>query len=183
MLKQQAGGIFSASDGGSGEATGAGTGIGSRVAGAKETVPRDQTSILGVWNSGEYLGEVGTSGRFVRVVRPAYYLKLQRISGRRCGRDLSIERDAKVLKKINKGCCVTTVALITYVKKSVFDLLREMTRNCIKENITVQRSCSRRGVVVTNGVFSVNKGENGEGDHAERKRSSFNTPLEVMISC
>ena len=62
-LEQQAGGIFSASDGGRGEATGGGTGMGSGVIGAKDTIPRDQTSILGVWNSGEYLGEAGTSGR------------------------------------------------------------------------------------------------------------------------
>ena len=61
-LEQQAGGIFSASDGGS-EVTGGGTGIASGVEGAEETLPRDQTSILGVWNSGEYLGEAGTSGR------------------------------------------------------------------------------------------------------------------------
>ena len=47
-LEQQAGGISSASDGGSGEAAGGGTGIGSGVAGAEDTVPRDQTSILGV---------------------------------------------------------------------------------------------------------------------------------------
>ena len=62
-LEQQAGGIFSASDGGSGEAAGGGTGIASGVDGAEETAPRDQTSILGVWNSGEYSGEAGTSGR------------------------------------------------------------------------------------------------------------------------
>ena len=55
--------MFSASDGGSGEVTGGGTGIGSGVAGAEDTVPRDQTFILGVWTSGEYLGEPGTSGR------------------------------------------------------------------------------------------------------------------------
>ena len=62
-MEQQAGGIFSASDEGRGEATGGGTGIASGVEGAKETVPRDGTSILGVWNSREYSGEVGTSGR------------------------------------------------------------------------------------------------------------------------
>ena len=62
-LEQQAGGMFSASDGGRGEAIGGGTGIGSRVTGAEDTIPRDQTSMLGVWNSGEYLGEVGTSGK------------------------------------------------------------------------------------------------------------------------
>ena len=55
--------MFSLSDGGSGEATGGGTGIGSGVTGAEDMSPRDQTSILGVWNSGEYLGEAGTSGR------------------------------------------------------------------------------------------------------------------------
>ena len=55
--------MFSVSDEGSGEMTGGGTRIGSGVAGAEETLPRDQTSILGVWNSGEYLGEAGTSGR------------------------------------------------------------------------------------------------------------------------
>ena len=62
-LEQQGGGMFSLSDGGSGEVTGGGTRIGSGVAGAKDTVPRDRTSILGVWNSGEYLGEARTSGR------------------------------------------------------------------------------------------------------------------------
>ena len=62
-LEQQTGEIFSASDEGSGEATGGGTRVASGVEGAEETVPRDQTSILGVWNSGEYLGEAGTSGR------------------------------------------------------------------------------------------------------------------------
>ena len=62
-LEQQAGGIFSASDGGSGEAAAGGTRIGSGVVGAEDTIPRDQTSILGVWNSGEYLGEAGTPGR------------------------------------------------------------------------------------------------------------------------
>ena len=87
------------------------------------------------------------------------------------------------MKEINKSSCVTTVALIAYVEKSIFNLLRKMTRNCIKENITVQRSCSRGGVVITNGVFSVDKGEYGESDCAERKRSSFNAPLKVMISC
>ena len=87
------------------------------------------------------------------------------------------------MKEINKGGCVTTVALIAYVEKSVFNLLRKMTRNYVKENITVQHSCSRRGVVITNGVFGVDKGEYGESDHAERKRSSFNAPLKVMISC
>ena len=55
-LEQQAGGIFSTSDGGRGEATGGGTGIGLGVEGAEETVLREQTSILGVWNSGEYSG-------------------------------------------------------------------------------------------------------------------------------
>ena len=59
-LEQQAGGIFSASDEGRGEATGGGIGIGSGVEGAEETVPREWTSILGVWNSGEYSGEAGT---------------------------------------------------------------------------------------------------------------------------
>ena len=62
-LEQQAGGIFSASEEGRGEATGGGTGIGSGVEGAEETEPRDQTSILGVWNSREYSGEAGTAGR------------------------------------------------------------------------------------------------------------------------
>ena len=62
-LEQQAGGIFSASDGGSGKAIGGGTRMASGVEGAEETVPRDRTSILGVWNSGEYSGEAGTSGR------------------------------------------------------------------------------------------------------------------------
>ena len=60
---EQQGGMFLLSDGGSGEAEGGGTGIGSGVAGAKDTVPRDRTSILGVRNSGEYSGEVGTAGR------------------------------------------------------------------------------------------------------------------------
>ena len=55
--------MFSLSEGGRGEAIGGGTGIGSRVVGAEDTVPRDQISILGVWNSGEYFGEAGTSGR------------------------------------------------------------------------------------------------------------------------
>ena len=87
------------------------------------------------------------------------------------------------MKEVNKSGCVATVALISYVKESVFDLLRKMTRNCIKENVTVQRSCSRRSVAITNGVFSVDKGEYGESDHAKRKRSSFNMPLEVMVSC
>ena len=62
-MEQQAGGIFSASDGGRGEATGGETGMASGVEGANDTVPRDQTSILGVWNSGEYSGEAGTLGR------------------------------------------------------------------------------------------------------------------------
>ena len=62
-LEQQGGGMFLLSDGGSREATGGGTGIGSGVVGANETDPRDQTSILGVWYSREYLGEVGTPGR------------------------------------------------------------------------------------------------------------------------
>ena len=57
------GGMFSASDDGRGEATGGGTIIGSGVEGAEETEPRDLTSILGVWNSGEYSGEVGIAGR------------------------------------------------------------------------------------------------------------------------
>ena len=87
------------------------------------------------------------------------------------------------MKEVNKSGCVTTVALISYIEKSVFYLLRKITRNCIKEDITVQRSCSRRSVAITNGVFSVDKGENREGDRAERKRSSFIAPLEVMISC
>ena len=119
----------------------------------------------------------------VRVVRPAYYLELQRINGGGCGRNLSIKGGAKVLEEINKSGCVATVALISYIKESVFYLLRKMTRNCIKENITVQRSCSWRSVVITNRVFSIDKGENGEGDRANRKRSSFNTPLKVVISC
>ena len=119
----------------------------------------------------------------VRVVRPAYYLEFQRISGGGCRRDLSIERSAKVLKEINKGSCVATVALISYIEESVFYLLWKITRNCIIENITVQRSCSRRSVAITNRVFCVNKGEDGESDRAERKRSSFNAPLKVMISC
>ena len=120
---------------------------------------------------------------FVRVVRPAYYLELQRISGGWCGGDFLIKWNAKVLKEINKCSCITTVALISYVEKSVFYLLRKITRNCIKENITVQRSCSWRSVMITNGVFSVDKGEYREGDCAEGKRSSFNVPLEVVISC
>ena len=87
------------------------------------------------------------------------------------------------MKEINKSGCVTTVALIAYIEKGVFDLFWKMTRNCIIENITVQCSCSRRSVAITNRVFSVDKGEDGESDRAERKRSSFNAPLEVMISC
>ena len=87
------------------------------------------------------------------------------------------------MKEINKSGCVTTIALIAYIKKSVFDLFREMTRNCIRGDVTVQRSCSRRGVVITNGVFSIDKGKYGKSDRAERKRSSFNVPLKVMISC
>ena len=62
-LEQQAGGIFSASDEGRGEATGGGIGIGSGVDGAEETVPRERTSILGVWNSREYSGEAGIAGK------------------------------------------------------------------------------------------------------------------------
>ena len=62
-MEQQAGGIFSASDEGRGEATGGGIGIGSGVKGAEETVPREWTSMLGVWNYGEYLGEAGTAGK------------------------------------------------------------------------------------------------------------------------
>ena len=119
----------------------------------------------------------------VRVVKPAYYLKLQRISGGRCGGNLSIKGSAKVLKKVNKSGCVTTVALIAYIEKSVFDLFRKVTRNCIIKNITVQRSGSRRSVAITNGVFSVDEGEDGKSDRAERKRSSFNAPLKVVISC
>ena len=87
------------------------------------------------------------------------------------------------MKEINKSGCVATVALISYIEESVFYLLRQMTGNCKIENITVQRSCSRRSVAITNRVFSVDKGEDGESDRAERKRSSFNAPLEVMISC
>ena len=94
-----------------------------------------------------------------------------------------IKGGAKVLKEINKCGCITTVALIAYIKESVFDLLRQMTGNCVKEDITVQRSCSRRGIVITDGVFSIDEGENGESDHAERKGSSFNAPLKVVISC
>ena len=55
--------MFSLSDGGSGGATGGGTRIGSGVAGAKDTIPRDRTSMLGVWNCGEYSGKAGTSGK------------------------------------------------------------------------------------------------------------------------
>ena len=94
-----------------------------------------------------------------------------------------IKGGTKVLKEINKSSCVTTVALIAYIEKSIFELFRKMTGNCIKENIAVQHSCSGRGVVITNRVFSVDKGEDGESDCAERKRSSFDTPLKVMISC
>ena len=119
----------------------------------------------------------------VRVVRPAYYLEFQRISGRGCERNLLIKGGAEVLEEINEGSCIATVALISYIEESVFYLLREMTRNCIIENVTVQRSCSRRSVAVTNGVFSVDKGKDREGDRAERKRFSFNTPLEIVISC
>ena len=49
----------------------------------------------------------------VRVVRPAYYLELQRISGGWCGRNLSIKGGAKVLKEIYESSCVATVALIS----------------------------------------------------------------------
>ena len=87
------------------------------------------------------------------------------------------------MKEINKSGCVATITLIAYVEESIFDLLREMTRNCIKENITVQCSCSRGGVMITNRVFSVDKGGYGKGDRAERQRSSFNAPLKVMVSC
>ena len=87
------------------------------------------------------------------------------------------------MKKINKCSCVTTVALIAYIEKSVFDLFRKMTRNCIIENITVQRFCSWGSIAITNGVFSVDKGEDGESDRAEGKGSSFNAPLKVVISC
>ena len=87
------------------------------------------------------------------------------------------------MKKVYEGSCVATVALISYIEKSVFYLLRKMTRNCIIENITVQCFCSRRSVAITNGVFSVNEGKDGKSDCAERKRSSFNAPLEVVISC
>ena len=62
-LEQQAGGIFSASDDRRGEVTGGGTGVGSGVDGAEETEPIDRTSILGVWNSGEYSGEAGAAGK------------------------------------------------------------------------------------------------------------------------
>ena len=62
-LEQQARGIFSASEEGRGEATGGGIGIGSGVEGAEEMVLRERTSMLGVWNSGEYSGEAGTAGR------------------------------------------------------------------------------------------------------------------------
>ena len=87
------------------------------------------------------------------------------------------------MEEINEGSCIATVALISYIEESIFYLLREMTWNCIIENVTVQRSCSRRRVAITNGVFSVDKGEDGESDRAEGKRSSFNAPLKVMISC
>ena len=87
------------------------------------------------------------------------------------------------MKEINKGGCVATVALISYIEESVFYLLWKMTWNCIIENITVQRSCSGRSIAITNGVFSVDEGKDGECDRAERKRSSFNAPLKVMISC
>ena len=40
--------MLSLSDGGSEKATGGGTGTGSGVAGAEDTVSRDRTSILGV---------------------------------------------------------------------------------------------------------------------------------------
>ena len=61
----------------------------------------------------EYLiALVAPSLGLVRVVRPAYYLELQRISRGGCGGDLSIERSAKVLEEVNKSGCVTTVALI-----------------------------------------------------------------------
>ena len=123
------------------------------------------------------------SNMIVRVVRPAYYLEFQRISGRGRGRDLSVKGGTKVLKEINKSGCVATIALISYIEESGFYLLWKMTWNCIIENITVQRSCPRRSVAVTNGVFSVDEGKDGKGDRAERKRSSFNTPLEVVISC
>ena len=73
----------------------------------------------------------------VRVVKPAYYLEFQRISGGGCGGNLSIKGGAKVLKKVYKSGCVATITLISYVEKRVFYLLRKMTRNCIKENITV----------------------------------------------
>ena len=110
----------------------------------------------------EYLMVVSQciNSKDVRVVRPAYYLELQRISGGGCGGNFSIKGGAKVLKKINKSGCVTTVDLIAYIEKSVFDLFRKMTRNCIIENITVQCSCSRRSIAITNGVFSVDEGKN-----------------------
>ena len=87
------------------------------------------------------------------------------------------------MEEVYKSGCVTTVSLIAYIEKSIFDLFRKMTGNCIIENITVQRSCSRRSVTITDGVFSVDEGEDGKGDRAERKRSSFNAPLKVVISC
>ena len=68
-------------------------------------------------------------------------------------------------------------------QKECFWLAQEDDQELYKENITVQCSCSRRGVVVTNGVFSIDKGEDGESDCAERKRSFFNAPLKVVISC
>ena len=49
----------------------------------------------------------------VRVVRPAYYSELQRISRRGCGGNLSIKGGTKILKKVNKSGCVATVALIS----------------------------------------------------------------------
>ena len=67
----------------------------------------------------------------VRVVRPAYYLEFQRISGRGCGRDFSIKGGTKVLKKIYKSGCVATVALISYIEESGFYLFWEVTWNCI----------------------------------------------------
>ena len=37
--------------------------------------------------------------------------------------------------------------------------------------------------MITDGFFSIDEGEDRASDRAQRKRSPFNMPLEIMISC
>ena len=86
--------------------------------------------------------------------------ELQRISRGGCGRELLVELSTKVLEEVNKSSCVATTSLIAYVVEGVLGLFWEVSRNCVKEDITVQHSCSRRNVLIADGVFIVDEGEN-----------------------